>query len=169
MTQAFDCECGDHSWFRLSRGLVGLVSPQDRPLVEEYRWNSHRSGALASYIYRPVQTEAGPRKVYLHRAIIDPPKPLQVDHANWNGLDDRRSNLRAATKSQNQANARRRAGSSGAVGVQYRGDQARQWAARFSADGVQHYLGSFNSREEAAAAVIAARRSTFGAFAGPPL
>ena len=40
----------------------------------------------------------GKRKtVQMHRAILNPPADLQVDHKNHNGLDNRRENTRIAT------------------------------------------------------------------------
>ena len=46
--------------------------------------------------------------VRLHRLIMDAPDGLLVDHRNGDSLDNRRSNLRLATHSQNQCNKRKR-------------------------------------------------------------
>jgi hypothetical protein len=46
--------------------------------------------------------------VRLHRAIMNPPYKRIVDHRNSDGLDNRRENLRIATKSQNAFNCRKR-------------------------------------------------------------
>ena len=40
----------------------------------------------------------------MHRLIIKPDSGMTVDHCSMNGLDNRRSNLRVATKGQNMRN-----------------------------------------------------------------
>lgn len=44
------------------------------------------------------------KRVYLHRFIMKPTKDLVVDHINHNGLDNRKSNLRNTTPSENVKN-----------------------------------------------------------------
>ncbi|MEG7750695.1 HNH endonuclease, partial [Listeria monocytogenes] len=47
-----------------------------------------------------------PRAVYLHRQIMGEPSGFEVDHIDGNGLDNRRANLRVASKTQNVRNQR---------------------------------------------------------------
>jgi hypothetical protein len=44
----------------------------------------------------------------MHRVIMDAPKGITVDHRDGNGLNNRRSNMRFATQSQQMMNKRRR-------------------------------------------------------------
>ncbi len=77
----------------------------------------------------------------------------QVDHINRDPLDNRRSNLRIVTHSENHQNLGAYKGSSST----YRGvwfDARREmWQAEAKLDGVKFWIGSFECEEEAAKAV----------------
>jgi hypothetical protein len=104
----------------------------------------------------------------LHRAIINAPKGLYVDHINGDTLDNRRANLRIATNSQNQANRiRLKSGTSS----RYRGvtwnKASQKWQAGIKCNLKSTHLGLFESEEEAARAYDRAAREMFGSFARP--
>lgn len=89
---------------------------------------------------------------------------LDVDHIDGNTSNNRLSNLRLATKSQNLAN--RGAPSVNTSG--FKGVAARLgggWRARIRVDGKNIELGTFYTPEEAHAAYIAAAVHHFGEFA----
>lgn len=88
---------------------------------------------------------------------------LQVDHINGNTSDNRMSNMRLATNQQNCANQRTpKNNTSGIKGVSARNGR---WVAGIKVDGVRIHLGTFDTRERAAAAYAAAASSAFGPFA----
>jgi hypothetical protein len=102
----------------------------------------------------------------LHRLLLNAPPELQVDHINGDGLDNRRSNLRLATGSQNQGNSRKRRDG---VTSQYRGvswnKRAGKWQALLRREGKLQYLGYFSDEEAAARAYDAAALEQWGSFA----
>jgi len=90
--------------------------------------------------------------VRLHRAIMNPPKRRVVDHRNGNGLDNRRENLRIATKSQNACNNRKRRNSTSRfIGVYFHKWHGL-WVASIWYRGKKIWLGQFESEIEAAKA-----------------
>jgi hypothetical protein len=148
---------------QLTRGYWAIIDAADSSMVGEHNWTTDPKSATLFYAKR---RENG-KTVFLHRAIADQmglPSELVVDHINGNGLDCRRSNLRSATKSQNQFNRRLDAKSrSGIKGVTW--DASRnKWSAGLSINDRRINLGRFDSVADAAAAVRAARPQYHGEF-----
>ena len=102
---------------------------------------------------------------YVHRIIYlmhHKHLPEFVDHLNGNHLDNRLENLRAATKGENNRNAKiRKDNKSGVKGV---GLHKGKWRARINVNGVQIHLGYFNTKEEAENVVTQARLKYHGDF-----
>jgi len=90
-----------------------------------------------------------------------------VDHRDGNSTNNRWSNLRRATPSQNTANSRRsRLNTSGYKGVSWYRRSGR-WLAVIGKHGRLIYLGLFDTPEAAHAAYVEAARKLFGEFARP--
>ena len=88
-----------------------------------------------------------------------------VDHRNRNKLDNLITNLRKATKSQNEANTEKRAtNTSGYKGV-YWLKNARKWRAKIDCDKQQIHIGLFECKHAAAAAYNSKAAELFGEFA----
>jgi HNH endonuclease/AP2 domain len=76
-----------------------IVSPEDFEKVSHYKW--HLIGERNKY----ASTKINKKNVMLHHLIIGKPEEgMVVDHINGNGLDNRRENLRHASKKQNSQN-----------------------------------------------------------------
>lgn len=85
-----------------------------------------------------------------------------LDHINGNRLDNRITNLRAATDEQNGSN-RRREGAVPGVHLQ-RGGRGVRYEASIGHKGQKIALGGYATKEEAEAAYIAASRKLRGDF-----
>lgn len=76
----------------------------------------------------------------------------QLDHINKKRFDNRFSNLRQVSNSENQKNTTlRKSNTSGIMGVHARSDNGK-WSARINHDGERYTLGSFDSFLEACCA-----------------
>ena len=101
----------------------------------------------------------------MHREILSAPDSAEVDHKDGNGLDNRKQNLRLASRVQNQCNKRRYSSNTcGFKGVHFH-KQNRKWRARIEFNKKRISLGLFSSREEAGAAYIEAAKRLHGEFA----
>lgn len=89
----------------------------------------------------------------------------EIDHINGIRNDNRISNLRLATRSQNAMNSRlRKTNKSGFKGVSFH-EMTGKWMARIYANKKYYYLGLFNSAQDAHAAYVAALPIHHGEFA----
>lgn len=91
--------------------------------------------------------------------------PIQVDHINGVRTDNRPSNLRLATNTQNMQNSGVTVKSkSGVKGVHWCKDK-KKWGAWICVNKKRMGLGRYKTIEEAAAAYAAAAHKYFGEFA----
>jgi len=103
--------------------------------------------------------------------IENPENKPHVDHINENKSDNRVSNLRWATDSENQHNITklRTSNTSGCVGVHlikytYKGVIYERWKVRVGVDKKRIYIGSFVHYDEAVEARREAEKKYFGEF-----
>lgn len=95
-----------------------------------------------------------------------PLKGQDIDHINMNKTDNRFSNLRLASRSQNNTN--RGPNKTRLNGCKYKGvywrDRKTQWTAQIGIGGKTKNLGFFKTQEAAARAYDAAAREQHGEF-----
>lgn len=103
-------------------------------------------------------------QILMHRFLIGE-DGYDIDHKDRDGLNNVRSNLRTATRSQNNANSKTNCrNKSGYRGVSYH-KQARRWEAYIGSNGRKIYLGLYDSAEEASWAYDNKARELYGEFA----
>lgn len=144
----------------LSKGKVALVDDNDFAWLSQWKWSFHSGG----YAYRLISENGRRKAVHMHRLIINAPDGMDVDHVDGDGLNNRRSNLRIATRSENLRNRRTRAPSSGYKGVALH-RQSGLYRSVIYLDTKQITLGYFRNATDAALAYDAKARELFGAFA----
>ena len=145
------------------RDGIALVDDEDKDLVSGHEWRSMKVGTRV-YVYATI---AG-RRVYLHRLITGKAPNGRgggdIDHINGNGLDNRRCNLRLATRSQNSANKPGRSGGTSKFKGVSLDRKTGFWAAHISHERKPRYLGYYATEEDAARAYDHAAFEVFGEF-----
>lgn len=138
-----------------------LVDDADYEYLSQFRWHFNKRG----YAQRNTWDGKRASQLSMHREIMHAPSGVQVDHINLDKLDNRRTNLRFATGTQQRANTPlRRNNTSGFKGVSWDKDR-RKWQATIRCNDKRYHLGRFDAIEEAAAAYDAAAIHFFGEFA----
>lgn len=67
-------------------------------------WQLRLPGRETSYAATTAMVDGRAVTLLMHRILMDAPESKLVDHADGDGLNNRRANLRLATNSQNRAN-----------------------------------------------------------------
>jgi hypothetical protein len=152
-------------------GHVALVDDQDYELVSRYHWSLKRDRSGGTYAYRKWW-ELGEdgikhcRGQFMHVLITG---GLGFDHADRDGLNNQRGNLRAASRQQNGGNSRKKM-RAGGCHSQYKGvtRDGNKWRAQIKRPGMRsQYIGNYGTPEEAARAYDAEALAVFGEFAAP--
>lgn len=154
---------------KLNTGETALVSKEDYDRVAARRW-TRKLGKDTETIYAVSYTKIRTRKyqrISLHRFILGINDPaVHVDHINGNGLDNRRENIRIATKQQNVWNSKKHSnGATPFIGVTDRGYGYPKFRARIVINGKRVHLGDFDTAEAAAKAYNEAAIKARGEFA----
>jgi hypothetical protein len=122
--------------------------------VNEHQWGPNARGYVAATI--------NGKQVTMHRYVMGNGNGLDIDHINGNKLDNRCSNLRFCTRSQNLANSTKKSGNYKGVGYF---KNLKKWRARITIDYKEVHIGLFNNEGEAAAAYDSVAQQLFGEYA----
>jgi len=135
----------------LTQGKVALVDDEDYEELSEYKWYALKVGNTFYAVRNSTkqENESGyPATICMHRQILGIIlSPLQVDHINGGGFDNRKSNLRITTQRQNRQNLHIKQ-SSIYPGVCWNKGH-NKWQACIRINGKQKYLGYFSTELEA--------------------
>lgn len=145
----------------LTQGKWAIVDAEDFELVSKFKWRS--SGGVYGYVRTSV-TSSIPNEqdtILMHRLIMRAPSHLKVDHKNHDPLDNRKSNLRLCTPSQNFGNAGKRKNSK----QPYKGIEP--WGNKWRAKILARHIGLFSTPEDAARAYDTEAIARWGEFAKP--
>lgn len=89
---------------QLTSGDYVFVDDEDFEWLDKWKW-CLKENKFSGNKY--AQRTSSPQ-ISMHRLILQTPKGMYSDHVNHNGLDNRRSNLRIVTASENQRNLRKK-------------------------------------------------------------
>jgi hypothetical protein len=154
---------GTEKYIPLTRGRWAVVDAEDYHRIAPYNWYSQRNGKGKNlYAARKVSRDAGSRcgMQYMHRFLLGLTDRGRVaDHINGCTLDNRKSNLRECSRSENSRNRRADAGNKlGLKGVSRDGK-------RFRAEIQRGRIGNYSSPVEAGLSYNAKAIAIHGKFA----
>ena len=143
----------------LSKGLNAIVDDEDFKMLSNSKWratknhNTHYAVAGSNENFR-----------YMHRLLCRTEEGLVVDHINGDGLDNRKSNLRAVPLSINRLSSKiSKNNTSGFKGVGFC-KQTGRYTAWIWKDNKKIWLGRHDTIEEAKKAYMEASRIYHGEF-----
>lgn len=148
----------------LTQGFSTLVDEADYKALSYFKWYALRS---AKGVYAARRNDRGlyPRILLMHRFLIDAPEGIEVDHIDNDSLNNTRTNLRLATKSQNGASTRRFDSDGNVKRTRGIGFYRNKWTASIKVEGRSIYLGRFDNEADAKRTYDDAAKKYFGEFA----
>lgn len=135
----------------LTQSHVALVDDEDYDFLMQWNWHVSvdPNGLYAKRnVKLIIDGKTKKTTVFMHRVILNLlNSDLYVDHADHNGLNNQRSNLRVATKKENCRNKKKQNGfSSLFLGVHrhfYRKKNWTKWQAKVTQENGRRHIGYF--------------------------
>lgn len=145
-------------YFANNQGFT-KVDTADYEDLAKYRWVRQPRGY--------AEATVNGKRTLLHRYLMKPDGKNEVDHINNDRLDNRRGNLRIATRAENARNVSRgKSNTSGCKGVHHiKG--LKSYRAVIWVDNKRIHLGYFKNIEDAAEAYNKAAEEYHGEYAKP--
>ncbi len=132
----------------LTQGFSAMVDDEDYDSLSKYKWSVSTLSWCCPNV-RYARRFVGRKSIFMHRQIIGALTGQETDHINRDGLDNRRSNLRIVTRSQNGFNRGMQSNNtSGETGIVWH-RRNKKWQAQAMIDRKMHYLGQFESIADA--------------------
>lgn len=151
----------------LTQGKYAIVDPEDYARLSKHKWYAKkapgifyaaRSGAVNKNVRQPA--------ILMHREIVKVPDEMVVDHINHKGLDNRKANLRPASRLENSRNRRKQKAKTYS---KYKGiywhKHINKWCASIGVCGKREYIGYFDNEIDAGKAYDKAASKYYGQFA----
>lgn len=141
---------------KLTQGYEALVDDKDYEWINQCKWHVFPNNSGSMYAFASKQKFDGKKhhRLIMHRVINKTPAGFETDHINGNGLDNRRSNLRSVTRSQNMLNRKRNKKSSSKYKGVYWHKQHRKWIANIQINKKRIFIGLFKKELDAAKAYV---------------
>jgi hypothetical protein len=145
---------------KLTQEKFAKVDDEIFEYLDQFKWYAHKV-KNTYYAQRGCKLKNGKRgNIHMHKIIMNTKN--KIDHADRDGLNNQKSNLREATNSQNQMN---KIGWGKSIFKGAHVQRGKYFAAHIKINGKQKHLGSFKTAEEAAYKYDEAALLNYGKFA----
>lgn len=144
----------------LVKSQIVLLDKTDLSFFNQYSWR-----IVNGYVARSKRIGQKVTTIHLHTDLMKPEKDFETDHINRNKLDNRRSNLRVVTHSQNCQNRRKSSrNTSGYIGIRKKKGRTK-WEVLVTVAGKHFYVGYYSNLQEAIKARDNKTKELHGKFA----
>jgi len=143
----------------LTQGQVAMVDAEDYESLMDWNWHAYWNKCTKSFY-----AQRSDSKLWMHRMILKCGKGEEGDHINHDSLDNRKENLRKASRSQNACNMRISVNTSGFRGVSW-SKSNKKWQAQIKIHQRPIHLRFYEAKEDAARAYDNAAIIHHGDFA----
>lgn len=148
---------GDIAIIFFDSGEETIIDLEDLDFIIGHKWYCNA--------WNYAETKIDGKACMMQSLLIDNPQNMIIDHKNRNTLDNRKSNLRLVTKSQNAMNTKVPANNtSGVMGVCYNKKQDK-WRAYITINQQQINLGYYKEFNEAVKNRLLGEKKYFGEYA----
>lgn len=144
----------------LTQGKYTIIDDEDYKIFSKFKWCVSNG-----YAVRRVGGRKNQKTLLLHREIMKTAGAMDTDHINGDKLDNRRSNLRVVTRSQNMANVPKRVNNkSGYKGVSWK-ESHKMWRSTIKVNGKSVHLGYSDNKVDASKLYNIGAIKYFGEYA----
>ena len=147
---------------QLTKGYKAIIDKEDFEKVNKYSWHFSNGYPYARINHKLIKID---------RYILGQENnKLHIDHINGDGLDNRKSNLRMVTRSQNMMNKRKKQTCFGTpTSSKFKGvfweKGCKKWRVQVTLNKKRHHIGLFVNELDAAIAYDQAATKMFGEYA----
>lgn len=131
---------------------------EDYDKIKNYCWYENDDGYIKT-------NETGSRKtIAMHRMVLDIDNDYQVDHIRHNVNDNRKSQLRVVTGTQNNMNRRKQSNNTSSITGVYWDKAKQRWCAEIMINRKNIYIGVYKNFNDAVIARKKAEEKYFGEY-----
>lgn len=149
----------------LTQNKFAQVDDEDFQYLNQWKWYAVKDGNTF-YPVRAKWNGSTQDRIRMYNAIMNTPNNLLIDHADGNGLNCQKNNMRFATRSQNGMNRNKQKSKTSS---KYKGcswvASRNKWQSNIQINGKLITLGRFKTEIEAAITYNMAAINHYGEFA----
>lgn len=161
---------GDFAYVPLTKNYSAIIDAEDAELIGQYNWcateEKRKDGSICKvYAKRSIRTPGNKIVTQLmHKLILPIESGYEVDHIDGNSLNNRKTNLRKCTRSENARNCKIKYDNKTGVKVVCWAKHAKKFVVKIRFKGKQKHLGYFSSIDEAAEEYAKWSKELHGSF-----